>query len=423
MTPCSKVRAPITALTSLFLLTAGVSGAETSWRGWGGPNGDFTLPAAPIAASWPEAGPTELWSRDLGPGHSSILVEDGHLYTVYHRGDEDVAVAMSASDGETKWERAYPAAPRTAQATDYGSGPHAAPLLIGDRMITITAAAVVHAFDKRNGEPAWSHDLVEEYGTKVPHFGYAVAPIGHAGRVLVLTGGKHGVVGFDPKTGDQTWASEALPISYATPLVTEIGGEQQIVFMTPSEVVGVAFSDGAVRWRHPHKNQWDTNCVGPWLGDDGLLFLSTMGEAGSRALRIKKEGNTTTVEEISASRKCKVSHTTALLRGDHFYGSSGEYLMAYEVATGEIAWREKGYKNTSLVAIGDRILALREDGTLSLVSLGPDGVETHASHQLLAKPAWTAPTVVGTKLYVRDQARLVALDLAGRRPATRPTRN
>jgi hypothetical protein len=31
--------------------------------------------------------------------------------------------------------------------------------------------------------------------------------------------------------------------------------------------------------------------------------------------------------------------------------------------------------------------------------------------QLLHKPAWTAPTIVGRTLYVRDTATIMALDL------------
>ena len=36
-----------------------------------------------LAETWPETGPPELWSRPLGAGHTSILVADGRLFTMY----------------------------------------------------------------------------------------------------------------------------------------------------------------------------------------------------------------------------------------------------------------------------------------------------------------------------------------------------
>ena len=44
------------------------------WPKWGGPNGNFIVDSLPLADSWPQEGPKELWNRPLGSGHSAILV-------------------------------------------------------------------------------------------------------------------------------------------------------------------------------------------------------------------------------------------------------------------------------------------------------------------------------------------------------------
>ena len=41
----------------------------------------------------------------------------------------------------------------------------------------------------------------------------------------------------------------------------------------------------------------------------------------------------------------------------------------------------------------------------------PEGFEVLSSVALLDTTAWTAPTLVGTTLYVRDRAQIVALDV------------
>ena len=68
--------------TTLTLLGApGTAVAQQSeWLQWGGPQGDFMTDNVGLADSWPEAGPPEIWSRPLGAGHASILVDDGRLF-------------------------------------------------------------------------------------------------------------------------------------------------------------------------------------------------------------------------------------------------------------------------------------------------------------------------------------------------------
>ena len=62
-----------------------VLATETSqeWTQWGGPHRNFISDATGLADSWPATGPRQLWSRPLGNGHSTIIVENGRLYTMY----------------------------------------------------------------------------------------------------------------------------------------------------------------------------------------------------------------------------------------------------------------------------------------------------------------------------------------------------
>jgi hypothetical protein len=54
-----------------------------------------------------------------------------------------------------------------------------------------------------------------------------------------------------------------------------------------------------------------------------------------------------------------------------------------------------------------------EDGHLALARPGKQGLNILSKIDLLESRAWTAPTLVGTHLYVRDRKSIMALDLAG----------
>ena len=69
-------------------------------------------------------------------------------------------------------------------------------------------------------------------------------------------------------------------------------------------------------------------------------------------------------------------------------------------------------KPTSGTIIHDgKVIVLDEEGDLARVTLSPEGMKVRWRVPLLKAVAWTAPTLVGTKLYVRDRHTIVALDL------------
>ena len=46
-----------------------------------------------------------------------------------------------------------------------------------------------------------------------------------------------------------------------------------------------------------------------------------------------------------------------------------------------------------------------------VLGLTPEELVVHSSVQVLEKPAWTAPALAGSHLFLRGKGRLVALDI------------
>ena len=84
---------------------------------------------------------------------------------------------------------------------------------------------------------------------------------------------------------------------------------------------------------------------------------------------------------------------------------------AINARTGKVAWRKRGFALANLVAVGDRVIILEDEGTLSLATLSPEGITVHAKGKILEPPARTPPTIAGTRLYARDFKNILALDL------------
>ncbi len=388
--------------------------APATWSQWGGPTGDFSAPAQGLSVSWPESGPEKLWSRALGEGYSAILFEHGRLYTMAQTGDRESVICLDAETGETIWEHLYDAAYEGLPG--YGTGPRSTPLIAGDLLFTIGVAGKMHALRTKDGTVVWSQALWgNDFKGNQPGHGYSSSPVAYEDTVIVPVGGENAsLVAFDQKTGSVKWKALSFRNSYSSPSIVEIAGEQQLMVFMAEELIGVDPDTGALLWRYPHGNQWDHNITLPLVLDGDTIFLSSP-QAGARGIRLSRDGETFQVEELWFTRRIQLYHASVVRRGDWVYGSTGvtapAFMTAVNMRTGEIGWRERGFAKANTVEADGKLVILDEDGVLCIATATPEKLVVHARIQLLDRVAWTAPTIVGKTLFVRDKEQIMAVDL------------
>lgn len=397
--------------------------AQTEWLQWGGPTRNFVSDAKGLASTWPAGGPKKLWTRALGEGHSSILVEGGRLYTIYRpfgassrRGEEEAVVALDAATGKTIWEFKYPA---PTQGVDFreGAGPHSTPLIVGNRLFATSTRRELFAIDKTTGARIWSHDFMKEYGAPPPGRGYSGSPMLYNGTIIVTVGGSgQAVAAFNQQTGALVWRAGTFEYAPASPILIDLDGQPQLVVFGGDQVVGMDPSNGRTLWSHPHKTDWGLNISTPlWSPADHLLFVSSAYGTGSRVLELRQMAGKTTVSEKWFSNRMRVHIGSVIRLGDYVYGSTGDFgpafLAAVDVKSGKIAWQERGFARAQLLHADGKLIILDEDGALALATASPEGLKVLARAQVLDHLSWTPPTLVGTKLYVRDRKTIAALEL------------
>ena len=159
----------------------------------------------------------------------------------------------------------------------------------------------------------------------------------------------------------------------------------------------------------------DLNMTAGLWGDDNILFVSSAYRAGSRAIRLRRSGDTTDAETVWFSGRVQLMFLNTVRLGDWVYGTAGtfgpKFMTAINVGTGEQAWRQRGFGHSSLVHADGKFIILDEGGDLVLARMSPEGIEILARAPVFETVSWTVPTLVGTKLYARDRAKIVALEL------------
>jgi len=416
-----------------FGLPAGAGAQEGEWNRWGGPHGDFVTDSVGLAEMWPDAGPPELWNRPLGAGHTSILVSNGRLFTMYRESHgeggsapwspRESVIALDAVSGETLWEYTYAS---KNQDFDQGAGPHATPLLTDGRLFTMGSNKELHVFNPETGELLWSKNLITDFGAppllirSMIKPGAGMSPIPYKDTILLQVGGPgQSVMSLRQSDGEIVWKSGSFLVSHSAIGLITLAGRQHAVVFAGQGVFGMDPGTGRVLWAHPHDAGNDFNFQIPLYAEDTkVLFFSSGYIGGSQAIRLIPDGDVTHTELLWNDPRLRFTFLNVLKIGDFIYGTSGQgataILTATHMESGETAWRERGFSRATMVYGDGKAIVLEEDGDLSLVRLNPGGLETLATTRLFSTRSWTVPTLVGTTLYARDRERIVALDLGAR---------
>jgi outer membrane protein assembly factor BamB len=420
-------RLGVMALGAALACGQGVGGASPAdWTQFGGPTRDFMVESTGLADSWPASGPRRLWSRTLGDGHSSILVDGGRLFTMYRPlsggatpHEEEVVVALDARSGNTLWESRHDGSIRDLDVSR-GLGPYSTPIVVGNRLFAVTTRRELLALDKASGKRLWGHDLKTEFGAPLEdsyHGGYSCSPVAYKNTIILMMGGRdQAVAAFDQATGALVWKTGNFGASPSSPTLVTIDGQQQLLLLGGDVVMGLDPRSGRTLWSHPHATDFGLGVSIPvWSQSSHLLFLSSAYKAGSRVLELHQQGGTTTVAERWFSRRMRVHFGSIIRLGDHVYASSGDFgpafLMALDMKTGNVAWQERAFSKSQLLYADGKFIILDEDGQLGLASMSPAGLTVLAKAPVLQNISWTPPTLVGTTLYARDRRTAVALDL------------
>ena len=158
--------------------------------------------------------------------------------------------------------------------------------------------------------------------------------------------------------------------------------------------------------------------VTPLFTEGNLLFFDS--SEGGRVLQLSSRAGETEIRQLWLGKVMGSQVGNVARIGDHLYGTLGRsaasFLTAVDIRTGERAWRTREVGDCSILVVGEMGLMLESDGTLRIVRLSPAGLETMAQAKVLEGRSWTAPTLAGTTLFLRNRREMVALDLAAVEP-------
>jgi outer membrane protein assembly factor BamB len=435
---------PATVTTVLAVLAASVVAED--WPEWRGRGRFGVWTETGIVETFPEQGLDYTWRTPIRAGYAGPSVADGRVFVTDFRSTEGMkgverALALDEQTGKILWTREWAADYAGLQPT-YAIGPRASPTVDGDHVYVLGAKGRLLCLDVETGEERWGTDFVEAYGTRVPTWGIAGAPIIEGDLLIALVGGRGDalLVAFDKRTGLEAWRS--LPTGkepgYAQPVIFEVGGARQLILWHPRGVASLDPTSGRRYWEMPFDVDLGMTVATPVLAAHRLLVSCFFN--GSLLLELEKQTpgaralwQVSGLSEID-SDGLHALITTPVIDGEWIYGvgSYGE-LRGLDLRTGKRRWEslelvgEKArWAAAFIVRHHDRYIINNDRGELVLAHLTPDGYREIDRTPLIepTSPAssrrsrgavhWSHPAYANGHIVVRNDREIVRADLRAR---------
>ena len=387
-----------TLVVGLMLLLSAATAADAPWHQWRGPNRDGFV----AGAAWPDgldqSRLERLWRVDLGPSYSGPVVA-GDLVIVTETRDAKTehVRALDRATGQERWHVEWEGSMSVPFfAASNGSWIRSTPCVDGDRVYVCLEAAT--------GKEIWRVDFTKALESPLPAFGFVSSPLVIGDHVYVQAGS--GFVKLEKATGKVVWRTlddggGMMGSAFSSPYPATIGGVPQILVQTREELAGIDPENGTVLWKTSVEAFRGMNIVTPTV-HDGRVFTTSYG-GGSFLFAIDPANTQKPVEQIWRN-KIQGYMSTPIVMGDHAYVHlRNQRFACLDLATGKEAWITKPFgRYWSMVAQGDRILALDETGEVRLIKATPEQFELLGEAKVAAEESWAHLAIEGQELYVRD---------------------
>jgi outer membrane protein assembly factor BamB len=409
-------------LSLLFAVGCGERGSKQTydWPRWRGPDGN----GVSRESEWdPEAlsgGPRVLWKNDIGLGHSSVIIKDNRLYTMGQRGGKIVVSCLQADTGKGVWQFSFDGSKPT-QST---------PAMDDSSVYVVSTEGVLCCLNIRSGKLRWKKDLVGEYGTILPFYGYAASPVVE-GNLLILTADASGMA-LERQTGKLVWSSEKPPkavpaihprettgVDYSTPVVYGSEGKRYALVSSWKGLSSVHAASGEVLWRYEWGLYRSYQAADPVLVGD-TVFVSfdrtAQDPIWAYSVLLEVTGAEPTVRWKSPDLYTEITSPVAV--NGFIYGcQEGPYvkessLRCIDLQTGRLRWEKRFSedpvkKSVSLMAADDKLIILTDTGTLAVAQATSTAYsEISRCDVYEGKDAdrrfWTAPILCNGRIYCRN---------------------
>ena len=419
----NKFKFTLIILIVIFVST-GIDSKAQDWLQWRGPNREGIYKETGLNLNWAEKKPPLAWTfRQAGSGYSAPTIVGTTLYCQGAADSTDFAFALDTRNGNLKWKQTL----GEMSTPERGDGPRGSVTVDGDKLFLIRGNGHIHCLSAVDGKIIWQKDFINDLGGKMMSiWGFSESPLIDGNIVICSPGGEGGTLAaFDKNTGDLVWRTKELKdnASHSSPIVAEVDGIRQYIFLTAKCAAGVAAKDGKLLWKVPVEGGKVSAVIPTPIFNNNMVYITNSYGVGCLLVKLTRAGDNVNAETVYANNNMVNQHGGVVLVNGHIYGfTDGLGFVCQNFKTDEVVWKERINEllRGATIAVNDRLILLNErTGLLGVVAASPDGwkefgrieIPERTKIETADNMVWTHPVVANGKLYLRDHDLLFCFDL------------
>lgn len=420
-----------TALSTLLIVISSIVGDVRAgdWPTFRGPHGDGTADESALPIEWGPKLNVKWRTPIVAPGNSSPIVAVGRVFTTVAEDDghKRHLLCFERESGELLWDQTvrYSETPPTHKTNPYSGS---TPVCDGERVVVYHGSAGMHCYDL-DGNPLWTKDL----GPITHVWGFGSSPVIYKGMVIQLVG--PGVVtklvALDLQTGDVRWetsepgGSDSVEGRYigtwATPVVANVDGREQLLMGLPSRAGAYDPSTGNLLWwvEGLASDRSDLCYTSPVVvGEVGVV----MGGFGGPSIGFRLGGSGDVTEDHRLWRNFSTSPRppqrigTGVVADGLIYMANADEpgsIECIDPTSGETRWEERrttdGPHWGSMIFADGRLYVTGQNGITRVLAPNKDRYELLAENDL-GEQSNSTPAVSDGQIFLRTFDALYCIE-------------
>jgi outer membrane protein assembly factor BamB len=412
------------ALVAASILLAGqarLASPADRWTEFRGPAGTGHSESTGLAREWSEK-KNVVWKTPVhGRGWSSPVVMGKKVWltTATPEGHDLSVLAIDRESGKVVLDAKVFRVDKPEDTRQYNSFASPTPVIDEERVYVHFGSYGTAALDTATGKVLW-----ERRDLPCNHWrGPGSSPILHEDLLIVHFDGYdlQYAVALDKKTGRTVWKADRTydfatddgdqKKAYATPVVIEAGGRQQLISPAAKAVVSLDPRTGHELWRVRYPQH---SAAARPLFAHGLIYLAAGRRAELLAIRPDGRGDVTDTHVVWKALRGIGASPSPVLVGSQIYTVSDKagVVTCIDAKTGAELWQQRigGVAHTASPLFADgAVYFFAEDG--SAMALRPGATFHELGRGALGEGGvMGTPAIAGKAIFLRTESHLYRLE-------------
>ncbi|MEJ2649951.1 MAG: PQQ-binding-like beta-propeller repeat protein [Sedimentisphaerales bacterium] len=375
------------------------------WPQWRGPDRDAKVTGFKVPQTWPKE-LNQKWKVNVGLGDSTPALVDGKIYVFARQGSDEVLLCLNADDKTELWRESYSAPAVTGPPSSH-PGPRSSPAVASGKVFTFGVAGTLSCIDVETHKVLWRRN---DYPDARPQFYTAMSPL-IVDKLCIAHVGKESegaLIAYNIETGEPEWKWTGEGPTYSSPMLMTVDGVRQVVINSEKDLLGISLDEGKQLWSIPTPNQrMFYSC--PTAIIDGQTIYYTGQGTGSKAVKISKNGDEFTHEELWNNTESGTTFNTPVLKDGFLYGMNPQgHIFCIDAKTGKTTWTGSETFNRfgTIVDAGQVLFALSSQSELAVFEPNEKEYNELARYKVADSEVYAYPIISGNRIYVKDQDSL-----------------